>query len=74
MKRNDKKIFYDQYLNGEKDFYSMTYGEIEDAVGRNEAEQIWNDDRWIDFPDSITYDQIINYIIFKKIYTIMYTH
>lgn len=64
MKRNDKKIFYDQYLNGDKDFYSMSFGEIEDAVGIGEAEQIWNDDRWIDFPDGKSYQQIINSYIF----------
>ena len=64
MKRNDKKIFYDQYLNGEKDFYSMSFGEIEDAVGIGEAEQIWNDDRWIDFPDGKSYQQIIKSYIF----------
>lgn len=64
MNRNDKKIFFDQYNDGSKDFYEMSYGQLVDAVGIGEADDIWNEQCWISIPDGKTYDQIIQSYIF----------
>lgn len=58
MNRNDKKVFYDQYNDGTRDYYTMSYQEIEDAVGENEALEIWNN------AESLDYNQIVQSYLF----------
>ena len=41
MNREDRKQFYDFYLDGSKDYYFMTYGELEDTFGKDLACEIW---------------------------------
>lgn len=41
IERNEIKVFYDEYIDGTKDYYTMTYGEIEDTFGAELAKKIW---------------------------------
>lgn len=41
IERNEKKVFYDEYIDGTKDYYTITYGEIEDTFGAEKAKKIW---------------------------------
>ena len=42
MNREDRKQFYDLYLDGSKDYYYLTYGELEDTFGKEIANKIWS--------------------------------
>jgi hypothetical protein len=38
---NEKKLFFDEYLDGRKEYYYTTYGELLDTFGENWANEIW---------------------------------
>lgn len=41
MNREEKHIFYDEYKDGRKDYYYLTFGELEDTFGLKNAMRIW---------------------------------
>ena len=42
IKLTDKKVFRDEYLNGAVDVYELTFAELLNSVGINEAVLYWN--------------------------------
>ena len=42
IKLTDKKVFRDEYLNGAVDVYELTFAELLNSVGINEAILYWN--------------------------------
>lgn len=42
IKLTDKKVFRDEYLNGAVDVYEITFAELLNSVGINEAVLYWN--------------------------------
>lgn len=42
IKLTDKKVFRDEYLNGAVDIYELTFAELLNSVGINEAVLYWN--------------------------------
>ena len=41
MNRNEEKVFFDEYIDGRKEYYTVTFGELVDALGYNEAAEVW---------------------------------
>ena len=41
VSREEKKLFYDEYLDGTKDYYYLTFGELLDTFGERLAIEIW---------------------------------
>ena len=41
LNRENKKVFYDEYLDGTKDYYYLTFGELLDTFGERLAIEIW---------------------------------
>lgn len=42
IKLTDKKVFRDEYINGAVDVYEITFAELLNSVGINEAVLYWN--------------------------------
>ena len=42
IKLTDKKVFRDEYINGTVDVYEITFAELLNSVGINEAVLYWN--------------------------------
>lgn len=40
--RNERKEFKDLYLDGTEDVYIMTFAELEETLGYNDAVKWWN--------------------------------
>ena len=41
MTNYQAKLFYDEYLDGTRDYYYMTYAELVDTFGEEIAVKIW---------------------------------
>ena len=41
MDRKDVRLFYDEYKEGKGDYYILTWGELVDNFGEEQAQRIW---------------------------------
>ena len=73
MEKDDKRLFYDEYEDGERDYYVITWEELIECYGEEKARKIWdygidcNDEKPTsikDWDNFLSYDELISSYLF----------